>query len=159
MRRIEIFEEVRDTPYRFALTPSETNTSCVGKHKKLKRLLNRAGLEVRPRVCDSSWSTVDLPEEIRRIPHVDQIYHVYLEVLTRGKWCSVDASLDKDLAPTFPVIEWDGYTSTRLCVPPSKVYSPKVSLDIFNETCDQDFDTEHDFYHALNVWFEGLRKS
>ncbi len=158
MNRIEYFNWVRDIPYRCPLNAEEPDYCCLGKHKILERLLKNAGLEVRPKVCDSDWSSLNLPTKIINLPHEDEIFHVYLEVKINGKWKQIDASLDRGLAPKFPLIEWDGHNDTLLCIEPKgTTYSPKSSLEIYHEV-ENDFTSDKEFYSSLNNWLEEIRK-
>ena len=158
MNRIEYFNWVRDIPYRCPLSVEEPDYCCFGKHQILERLLKGAGLEVRPRICDSDWDSLPLPKKVLKIPHQNEVCHVYLEVKIDGKWKQIDASLDKGLSPKFPLIEWDGHNSTPLCIKPrGTIWSPKTSLEIYHEI-ENDFTSEYEFYSALNNWFEEIRK-
>jgi hypothetical protein len=124
----------------------------------LERLLKGAGLDVRPRICDSDWDSLPIPKEILELPHQEDTYHVYLEVKLHGEWCQIDASLDKGLSKVFPLIEWDGNTSTELCTTPKgKIYSPEESLEIYHDI-DNDFSSEREFCSALNEWFRKIRE-
>ena len=158
MRRIEHFNWVRDIPYRCPLSSEESDYSCFGKHQVLEKLLKGVGLKVRPRVCDFSWSSLKLPRDVVNIPHQDDIFHVYLEVETNGGWHKIDASFDSNLAPRLPVMEWDGRSSTGLCVPHGKIYSPKVSREIYVSD-DEDFSLDRGFYETLNGWLEEVRST
>jgi hypothetical protein len=158
MKRVQYFNWVRDIPYRLPLSVDEPDYCCFGKHQILERLLKGAGLEVRPRICDSNWSQFAIPKRILALPHEDEIYHVWLEVKIHGKWRQIDASLDKGLSKRFPLIEWDGENNTELCVvPQGKIYSPKQSFEIYHETVENDFSDEAEFCKALNEWLESLR--
>jgi len=158
MKRVDYFNWVRDIPYNIPLTPEEPDHCCLGKHQILEKLLKGAGLEVRPRICESDWDSLSIPKEILKIPHQSEVYHVYLEVKLRGKWCQIDASLDKGLSKSFPLIEWDGNTSTNLCITPKgKIFSPKESFEIYHDNTDNTPASEIKFYSALNSWFREIR--
>lgn len=159
MNRIQYFSWVRDIPYSIPTTPEDQDYCCEGKHKILEKLLKSTGLEVRPRVCETRWSDF-LPDEILTIPHTDDIVHLYLEVRI-DKWYTIDASLDSGLASVFPVNQWDGKSSTPLCVKPLKTYSPKKSLEWFHTESDyeEDLITNGKFYAAINNWLESIRST
>lgn len=162
--RIQNFKFIRDIPYRIPLSRDEPNHCCEGKHTALYTLLEKTGLEVRPRICDTLWSDFDiLPKEIQNIPHENEGRHLYLEVKIDGKWHPIDASLDKGLESVISVLEWDGKTSTGICVKPRHIYSPQESLyGFYTELSAKDFRRDMrkngKFYKAINDWFETIRK-
>ena len=164
LTRIQNFNFIRDIPYRLPLSFEEPDYCCEGKHIVLKTLLENTGLEVRPRICYNLWSSLKvIPKAILEIPHEDEICHLYLEARIDGKWCSIDASLDKDLEQIIEVFEWDGKTSTGICVYPTYTYSPKKSLELFNtewskEDFEEDIQINGKFYKAINDWLEGIRR-
>ena len=159
--RLQVFHEVRDIPYRIPLRATEIDDCCTGKHKRLKALLERAGLTVRWRVCTFRWSDISLPSEISNIPHADDSSHAYLEVALNGSWIKVDATWDVGLSDFFTVATWDGYSDTVVAVPCLDTYSPEESSSIIaNETTEvveKDLKINGDFYGALNLWIERVR--
>ena len=162
--RIRDFRFIRDIPYKIPLALDEPDHCCNGKHTALYTLLEKTGLEVRPRVCLSSWKDFNvIPKDIRAIPHEDEVEHIYLEARINGKWKRIDATLDKALESVLPVNEWDGKNSTPICVKPKHIYSPQDSLAIFyTELSDKDFKNDiknnWQFYKAINDWFEDIRR-
>lgn len=160
-KRVEYFKSIRDIPYRIPLAREEPDYCCNGKHRMLKKFLERIGMDVRLRICDMLWSDFDiLPKDTMDVPHEDEGRHLYLEVKIYGRWKVLDATIDRGLESILPVNEWDGKRHTRLCVTPRKIYSPEESLYIANEEYDFEKDREINgqFYKELNEWFESIRK-
>jgi hypothetical protein len=151
------FTFVRDVPLRFALSADEPDCSCVGKHVVLKTLLSSLGFKVRYGLCRFLWSSLDMPESLKQIPHEDRTVHVYLEVYNKkqARWMTVDATWDKGLASKLPVSEWDGRSDTTLAVKPTESLKTIESQEEF----DKIFADNHDgkFAEALNKWLESVR--
>ena len=161
MIRVEYFNWIRDILYRFPLNSQGQDYTCLGKHKILESLLKSLGLEVRPRLCNTDWKSLCIPQEILKIPHTDNLYHVYLEVMIEGRWCRIDASMDKGLRSKFPLIEWDGFNSTELFIgnPKGMIYSPEESNEKYAMARRGNFSDEIEFYSALNNWFDDIRRA
>ncbi len=158
----EIFNQVRDIPYRIPLTSKETDKSCTGKHKQLKSLLEKEGLQVRWRVCSFKWSDINLPVEVSGKAHEDASTHAYLEVLNEKDWINVDATWDNSLSMILPVSEWDGKSNTSIAVSCLKLFSIKESAAIIAdenvEVINKDLALNGEFYAAFNEWLENERR-
>ena len=126
MDSISYFKFVRDIPFRLPLSADEPAPYCVDKHVVLKTLLSSLGFKVRYGLCRWLWSSLDLPESLKEIPHEDRSMHVYLEVYNteQARWMTVDATWDKGLASKLPVSEWDGRSDTMLAVKPVETLKP-----------------------------------
>jgi hypothetical protein len=165
MTIIEAFKTVRDMPYRIPLTSKEEDVCCNGKHKLLKDLLEKQGLEVRYRVCTFLWSSIALPEKVSSLQHDDNSTHVWLEVFINEEWIIVDATWDIGLKNIFHVNEWDGKSNTKPAVKPIEIFSPQKSVDIMNTKYDGDtlndlkIDIDGEFNKAFNDWLEEQRVS
>ena len=161
---IECFNWVRDIPYKLPLEFEEPDYCCQGKHEILEKLLSQKGLKVRPRLCENKWSHfTPLPREILAIPHDDDVCHVYLEFQRNHKWYPIDASIDSALGINFPVFEWDGKTSTEICINPLKIYTPKKSrlyyhLKMDKEQFERDININGEFYSAVNEFLDKTRR-
>ena len=163
MNTIKAFKIARDIAYRIPLSLDEKDDCCSGKHKLLKDILEKQGLEVRYRVCSFLWSSIDLPEKVSSVHHDDNCTHVWLEVFINGEWVIVDATWDSGLKNIFHVNEWDGKTNTQIAVKPIKIFSPQKSEDIMNHENDEDILNDlkinGEFYKAFNDWLEEQRVS
>jgi hypothetical protein len=158
---IEAFKTIRDMPYKIPLALDEKDVCCSGKHKMLKDLFAKKGLEARYRICSFLWSSIDLPEKVSRIPHNDNSTHVWLEVFINNKWVVVDATWDSGLKKIFHVNEWDGRSNTEPAVKPIEIFSPQKSEDIISGESDEDIvndlEINGEFYKAFNGWLKEQR--
>jgi len=161
MNKIEIFNKIRDIPYRIPLKWGEEDNCCSGKSEKLFDLLTKEGYEVRYRVCIFLWESINLPEELQKIPHDKDCTHTFLEIKIDGEWKVLDSSWDKGLKNIFHVNEWDGKSDTQTAVKPIKILSPEKSLEIVNEQDEEvitkDLEINGEFYKAFNEWLEKNR--
>ena len=164
-KRVEYFNLVRDIPYRIPTKFAEKNYSCAGKHKMLKELFEKIGLNVRPRICETKWSLIkQIPENILKISRDDETLHLYLEVVIDDEWKTIDASLDSKLENVFEINKWYGKSDTLICFPPTKIYSPEKSLEVFNSKFDKEdylkkLEKNYEFYTEFNKWLENIRKN
>ncbi len=161
MRVVELFNSIRDIPYKISLSLNEEDTSCSGKCIRLKHVFERVGYEVRYRVVEFRWSDMAIPREILDIPHDDNSTHVYLEVLVHEQWVKVDPTWDKKLAAVVPIAEWDGVNDTAVAVPVLAEYDLIKSQDVMersdkNEVVE-DLKKNGEFYKKLNEWLESVR--
>jgi hypothetical protein len=166
MTSIEIFNQVRDIPYRIPLALDETEGkyggSCLYKVKLLKKLLEAEGLECRYRICTFLWSQLNLPEEVMKSEHNDNGEHVWLEVWISNKWIILDPSWDIGLAGIFSINSWDGISDTKLAVKPIEILDVSASADIMNfdnyeEAFLEDLSINAEFYKSLNNYFDKIR--
>ncbi|MGV8161836.1 MAG: hypothetical protein ACP5N2_00710 [Candidatus Nanoarchaeia archaeon] len=161
MNLISTFESIRDIPYRIPLSWEEEDFCCSGKHEKLFKLLKNEGYEVRYRVCVFLWSTLNLPKNLEKIPHDDDCTHTYLEIKIGNKWLILDATWDRDLKTIFHINKWDGKTNTKIAVPPTKIFTPKKSLEIVNnqdeKVINEDLKINREFYKGFNEWLNKNR--
>jgi len=161
MNKIEIFNKIRDIPYRIPLKWGEEDNCCSGKSEKLFDLLTKEGYEVRYRVCVFLWESIKLPEELQKISHDKDCTHTFLEIKIDGEWKVLDSSWDKGLKNLFHVNEWDGKSDTQTAVKPIKILSPEKSLEIVNEQDEEvvtkDLEINGEFYKAFNEWLEKNR--
>jgi len=159
---VSYFTFVRDIPFRIPLSVHEPDHHCVGKHIVLKTLLSSLGFKVRYALCVWSWSSLDMPESIKKIPHEDRAVHVYLEVYNKeqARWMTVDATWDKGLAPKMPVSEWDGRSDTIIAVKPIESLKPieiQEELDKLKSQIRQAIKANSKFVEAFNKWLESIR--
>jgi hypothetical protein len=157
------FTFVRDIPFRLPLSVDEPDHSCIGKHVVLKTLLSSLGFRVRYALRLWLWSSLDIPESLKEIPHIDRAAHVYLEVYNKeqARWITVDATWDKKLAPKLPVSEWDGRSDTIIAVKPIESLKPIELQDEFDKFIGAKWaeviKANGKFFEALNKWVESIR--
>lgn len=158
MDLISIFTKIRDIPLRMIESSKDEDQRCWGKHRKLFILLNQAGLRVRYRVCEFSWSEQKFPKEILKLVKQDKEYHLYLEAEIGGKWTIIDCSNDFRL-PEYN--NWDGKTDCELGVICDKILTYTESSFIEKQ---EPFKREEllaknrDFYIAANKFLDSIRK-
>jgi hypothetical protein len=158
---LQAFNAIRDIPYRIPITPSEVDRCCSGKHILLKSELEKLGYTVRHRVCSFNWSSIDLPDQVRSVPHQDSSMHSFLEIQKEGQWIPVDATWDEAISSVLPSNTWDGKSETPVAVRIDQVFSPEESENIMTGPSGQE--TEHDlevnglFYAAFNEWLAKVR--
>ena len=157
-----VFQSIRDIPYVIPLSLGEVDRCCRGKHRELKELFTDCGFQVRYRVCSFLWSSIDLPKDVCAISHDDLSSHVYLEVLINAVWTVVDATWDIGLISIFHINHWEDIPDMYIAVQPLKIYTPEKSNRIMREISDQlildDLHRHGPFYHALNQWFDDVRR-
>ena len=166
MTSIEIFNQVRDIPYRIPLyldePEGEHGGSCLYKVEVLKKLLEAEGLECRYRIGTFLWSQLNLPEEVMQAEHNDRGEHVWLEVCINNKWIILDPSWDIGLARIFSINSWDGISDTNIAVKPIEILDVSTSADIMNfdnyeEAFLEDLVINGEFYKALNTYLDQIR--
>jgi hypothetical protein len=160
MKIEEIFESIRDIPYRIPLSLEDASVDCDKKHKMLAEALTKEGFTVRFRVCSFLWSKQSIPKEILDIPHVDTCEHLFLEIFRDGQWDILDISWDKGLQKVFTICEWDKKDNALALVyiemyPPD--YSKPLTHNESEESFLEDIYTSGKFYDALNKWLEQVR--
>ena len=160
---IKEFEKVRDIPYRIALLLDEPSGDCLGKAQLLFKIFEKYGYKVRYRICKIKWSSLNLPDEITKIPHDDNCSHAYLEVKINEDWKIIDPTWDKGLKNLFPINEWDGKSGTKLAIPSAETLTPEASLEHLKyittlEGIESDLKENGKFYKALNEWLEISRQ-
>lgn len=161
MKIIELFNSIRDIPYKIPLSLKDKCVDCDKKHQKLSLLLSDAGLKVRFRVCIFLWSDLAIPKHILAIPHREQCEHLYLEALVEGHWIVLDATWDIGLQKILPVNIWDGKSNTELAVKPVQIYEVgehiRLSHTETNENFVKDIEESGKFYDEFNKWLETER--
>jgi hypothetical protein len=159
---ISIFNQVRDIPYKIPIDLIEIDNCCSGKHKTLKGILEKENYQIRYRVCSFSWSSMNLPEKILSVPHDDLSTHVYLEIFINDKWLIMDATWDSKLKNFFHINQWNNLDENRIAVLPIETFSLEKSLDIMENSNDQeildDLKINGEFYKSFNNWLEEIRK-
>lgn len=151
----QFFLAEKELPYRIQLSPDEPDCMCDGKCVRLHGKLVSFGLEVRFRVCGFLWSEQKIPEESRLLLQEDQDFHVYLEVNTGSGWLAVDPTFDSML---FEALSANGWPKGCIAFLPNIIFSPEESEKIMAESSQHDWETNRNFYIALNSWFDQLRK-
>ncbi len=163
MEIVDIFNQIRDIPYKIPVSFKEKDFCCSGKAKSLKNILEKNGYKVRYRVCSFSWASINLPPEVLKVPHEDLTTHVYLEVFINNKWLIMDTTWDSKLNKIFDINNWDNKTNNKIAVESIETFTLEKSLDIMENTDEQeilnDLKINGKFYNAFNNWLEEIRSS
>jgi len=160
---ISIFNQIRDIPYKIPVSLKEEDFCCSGKHKKLKNILEEKGYKVRYCVCSFSWVSMNLPQEVLKIPHEYLSTHVYLEVFIDNKWLIMDATWDSKLKSFFHVNDWNNKDNSQIAVIPIETFTHEKSLSIMENQDEKeilsDLKINGEFYKNFNNWLEEIRSS
>ena len=156
------FKFVRDIPFKLPLSADEPAYSCSFKHVVLGTLLASLGLKVRFGLCRFLFNDLNLPESLKKIPHIDNTPHFYLEVynMEQARWMIVDATWDKGLDSKLPISEWDGRSDTILAVKPIEILKPietPAEFDQLRPQLAQQIKINGKFYEAFNKWVKSIR--
>jgi len=158
---ISYFYFVRDIPYKIPTSIKEPDYCCSGKHEILFDLLKFLNLQARYRVCIFLWSSLNLPLELKKIPHKNDCTHTYLEIKIKDKWKILDATWDIGLKKVFQINEWDGKSDTKIAVEPIKIFSATKSKKIVENQTDEviqkDLGINGKFYEGFNIWLKKIR--
>ncbi|MCK9186592.1 hypothetical protein M0P48_04095 [Candidatus Gracilibacteria bacterium] len=162
MKIIEIFNSIRDIPFKIPLSIEDQSVDCDKKHKKLYDALKKEKIDVRFRVCTFLWSEQSIPKKILEIPHVDKCEHLYLEAFINKKWVTLDITWDILLNKIFAIKEWDGISDTDIAVKPLEILSQEENQNLSHnvnnvENFLEDIKNNRAFYKALNLWLEANR--
>ena len=166
MNLIEIFNKVRDIPYRIPIAldeiEGEEGGNCLYKVELLKNLLEEKGLKCRYRLCSFLWSELNLAESVIQAEHNDNAEHVWLEVLIQNKWVILDPSWDIGLAKIFQINIWDGISDTKPAVKPMEIFDIDTSaammkFDDYEGELVKDLAVNGEFYKALNIYLDQIR--
>lgn len=159
--RIEIFNSIRDVPFRIT---GKNSMYCSKKCKLLKRRLADIGIESKIMVGNFKWTDLDLPKNIVQFINKDREGHAFLRVYipeTR-KWVDIDPTWDNSLSNVFQISNWDGNNDTVLMTKLDKVREYKKA-SFFRRLCikiKRKFvnESNHDFYVQLDNWLDSVRK-
>lgn len=163
---IEIFNKIRDIPYRIPLALNERDDCCSGKCMQLKSELEKLWINSRYRICEFLRSELNLPKKVLEVEHEDFSTHVYLEVKLRhgvADTIILDPTRDIWLKSVLPVNERDGKSNTTCAVKPKKLLSleesHKIMTQVSKKETQRDFKRNWNFYRKLNDWFCEIRFS
>lgn len=157
-----IFEEIRDIPYSIPESFTLQNTWCSWKAILLKQKLENLWITCHYRVCDFYWDTLNIPDNILKIPHDNYSTHVYIEMNFDGKEIILDPTWDMWLKDIFQINIWDKQNSTDIAVSYNEIFSIEKSTLIMENINECDFQVymnrNKDFCSALNNYFDQVRK-
>ncbi|MBI4441119.1 hypothetical protein HY639_03055 [Candidatus Woesearchaeota archaeon] len=158
MQATELFVIVRDIPYHIPTSAHDRDACCHGKSELLCKLLQAYGFSARLMLCTFRWSALPLPEELKKLIKNDHGLHSYVEVKQGGRWIRLDPSLDAGLRGKLPVVDWDGYSNTKLAVIPEKMVSPSASQKMrLKSILRADLKKNKKLYQKINTLYERIR--
>ncbi|MBP9749901.1 MAG: hypothetical protein KBD21_04175 [Candidatus Pacebacteria bacterium] len=162
MELVQIFNAIRDIPYKISLSNDDLAVDCDQKHKRLAAEFKNLGVETRFRICSFLWSSMPLPEDVLSVPHVDTCEHLFVEAYIGVRWVVLDVTWDSALRTVLPVNEWDGRSDTELAVTPILVYPAAEERELVHNSSEESFEKDLTdsglFYRALNEWLESVRR-
>ena len=163
---IKIFNEVRNIPFRIALSKDDECLDCAGKSIILRKKLEEIGVKTRFAVCYFYWINMGFPDDVNKISHDKDCTHTFVEVLINDKWIKLDPSWDKALEKIFPISYFDGEHDTILAVKPAGIFDPEKSERImknqennYDNVINEDLARNGEFYEAIDNYLEEIRKS
>lgn len=159
----EIFENIRDLPYRVTEFVGDDCPNCFNKGTKLMHELGVMGYAVRGQTAEIRWEDTPLPKEIVALHPKDILAtHFYIEIEQNGIWRALDATWDKALEKIgCPIAEWDGRNSPAF--PLVKKYTLEEQA-AYLELCKNPafindyYDRAGDFLRKANQWFAQVRE-
>ena len=157
MEIIQVFNKIRDLPYRCPESLEDNDYRCWGKNRLLFEELIKKNLEVRFRVCDFLWSKQRIPKEITSKSSKDLDQHLFIEIKLNNQWMVLDCSNDSKL-PQYN--EWGGKSNCDIAVKYKKIYSPQESKKIEEQektNFKNNFKTYKELFISLNKFFDKLR--
>jgi len=161
-KAVEKFYEIRNMHYHIALSDQEENIQCETKNRALAEELAKLGYKTRERIGLFRWSEVDLPVEIKDLPHDDESSHLYLEVIPPNgeKWISVDCTWNPELGEAnFPISEWDGRSPTPIALKCYNVIPVENNEKYLNSIdYDEDLKINYQIYNAFNKYCDSFLK-
>lgn len=163
---IKIFNEIRDIPFRIPMSATESLFDCAGKSILLRKKLEDLGIKARLAVCFFYWNDLNLPKDIKEIPHDRDCTHTFVEAFINEKWVKLDPSWDSALSKIFDIANFDGENSTDLAVRAIGFFDPEISAlmikkqtENYLEFVASDLARNEQFYEAVNNYLEAVRKS
>jgi len=163
---IEIFNMVRERPFRFDLINAKDDWSFRSKARDLTQRLNAIGIAARQICYGFSWTELPLPPQLlvtTPMPY-SQAWCVEIED-SDGKKIKIDPSWDSPLAPMLPTAKWNGSNSTTLAIEPFRIFDAEASANIWNVQEGISMRTRvkfvkqyGHFYNELNQWIASLRR-
>lgn len=162
-RARQIFEEIRNEPYRVSTAPDIEVPNCYFKGIRLIKELEQIGYAVRGKVAEMDWRVSPLPQEIIDLRPNDyqEEQHFYVEVEIDGEWRVIDPSIDPASAALgFRMVEFEGDPQT--CFHLTREFSQEEQIAIFEKMArpafiEAHFQKNEAFLTAVNAWLDKNR--
>ncbi len=159
----EIFEEIRDRPYRGAIYPN-TAWNCYFKGIELIGRLATLGYLMRARIGEIHWEDTPLPPNIIALKPKDSLdTHYYPEIWMNDEWKILDPSWNKSFAEKYNLPFSEFGKDNESCFKIIKLYNEteqasyietwlkKVDSKIVDERTDYTL-----FINAMNKWLNDV---
>ena len=155
----EIFEEIRDRPYRVALYPDRAE-NCYYKGTELIDRLTTLGFAMRARIAEIQWDDTPCPKELLSLHPTDaDTTHFYPEIFLDNEWKILDPSWNKSFAQKYDLPYSEFGQNNESCFKIHKLldqeeqasYVAGWSAKLENP---QAFKQYEPFLTALNEWLE-----
>lgn len=157
----EVFERIREKPYRVQEVPGVPAPNCYYKGLELIDNLTRYGYAVRGRTGEMDWADTIVPDDIVTLfPDDLRATHFFIEVLHDGEWKILDASWQSAMAGRGAVIsEWGQQNEPGFKL--TKLYSHEEQLAYMRRWLDPAvaeayFAKAGPFFTAVNEWLESI---
>ncbi len=158
-----IFEDIRDRPYRVALTPDLPADNCYYKGIELIKELTPLGYAMRARCGTVDWRDLDM------IPHyIFEFYcektniahtHFYPEICLDGRWLILDPSWNKTFAEEYGLPYSQFGADNISCFNIHKLFSQEEQIAYTAQCLNHDeseiyFKEMERFYTEINHWLK-----
>lgn len=157
----QIFEEIRDRPYRVTTSVHTSAANCYFKAMELVKQFTTLGYECRGRLGEIDWADTPCPPEIlalRKPGVVDT--HFYLEIFLDGAWKIIDPSWNKSFAVKYSLPYSEFGADNQACFKITKLYDLEQQATyawswLNDETTIAKYmEDMGPFLTALNKWLE-----
>lgn len=159
----QIFESIRDIPYRLPEFMGDEAPQCAYKSYRLIKELLSIGYQCRAKIAEMDWSQTRFPLDIISLYPSDILpTHMYVEIFENNVRRPLDASWDIGLAQAgFPIAEFNGTNSPGL--PLVRVFTLAEQEEYLEGWNDQAriadyFERAIPFHKAVNEWLALVRK-
>lgn len=155
-----IFDEIRDRPYRVALYPEIAN-NCYFKSVELIQKLTDLGFPMRGRVGEIDWADTPCPPEILKLLPEDAVEtHFFPEIMIDQEWRTLDPTWNKSFAVKYGLPYSEFGANNHSCFKIHRLYNlEEQAAYVWNflndkETADTYMQKARPFLTALNNWLE-----
>ncbi|MBI1326550.1 MAG: hypothetical protein GC136_02805 [Alphaproteobacteria bacterium] len=158
----KIFEDIRDRPYRVALSGEKPADNCYFKGTELIRLLTTLGYTVRARVGEIDWHDGPYPADVLALLDTSVLFtHFYPEIMMDdGNWFVLDPSWNKNFAQKYNLPFSEFGAANMPCFRIKKLYEPDEQAPyawgwLSDKKVIEDYMAKTGaFFAALNGWLE-----
>jgi hypothetical protein len=172
---VRLFTSVRDVPYMLGGEDCPERLfidgfgGCTRKHMYLAPRLRALGYKVSIGMSVFDWRNLPIPSHILQLLQNPIQYHMFLFIQSNGTSVLVDATWDNKMGTLgFPVLHWDGVSSTGLAVDALEYWIQNMLVLQTRAFISSAVNKvkglvarpqQKPFNHAFNLWLERKRKS